>query len=186
MDVICEPLKIVMNLGGKQKWQSELDVACGRYAHRDLMLEPAARILLGECNKRFMGMAHTEMFKHTVSEFFTAFNNHIVASGLVEGWKKDELKFMMNNKQSLTIIHHSYTYKYNIHKGEVDFFDNGRKIHTYRSDWVKRNVGDEHSFCVYALRWMAKNGVNFGIIDAGHPFKGIHGIVKLEDFLPND
>lgn len=172
MNITLEP--VLINIGGVQKWQKDLDSACAIHRTKADMLAPAVEILMEEAGKRFMGMAYTEMFKHTVGEFMAVFNRHIMAAG-VDGWAKDELKFTASGKQSITFLHHRYTYKFNIFKREVDFYDNGNKIYTYRSEWVQRNIGDEHSFCIYALRWMAREGVVRGIIDGGYTFSGICG-----------
>ncbi|AUR97850.1 hypothetical protein NVP1244A_148 [Vibrio phage 1.244.A._10N.261.54.C3] len=182
--MMIEPIKVVVNIGGVQKWQNELDKICSAQATKADVFQPAVGILYEECQRRFMGMAHTEMFKHTVHEFFKVFNLHIKAAG-VHGWGGNELKFMVcGKKHSLTIIHHHYTYKFNIFKREVDFYDNGVKFYTYRSEWVQKNIGDEPSFCVYAMRWMAREGVSRCLIDEGYPFSGILGAYKpLDDFV---
>lgn len=110
--------------------------------------------------------------KYQLSLFMASVNEYIHSKN--KSWQKKYLKAKIRTskqKVGVTLFYHDYTYKYNMFKKEVIFYDDGWEIYTYSSKWVKERVGSEDSICMYALEWMQKNGKN--IIEDGYPLRKI-------------
>lgn len=110
--------------------------------------------------------------KYQLILFMASVNEYIHSKN--KSWPLKYLKAKVSKtkcKVVVTIFYHDYTYKYNVFKKEVIFYDDGWEIFTYSSKWVKGNIGSEDSICMYALEWINKNGKN--IIEQGYPLRKI-------------
>lgn len=156
METIAEPKKILLSFENKKSiWQIDLD---NLLENNDIekVRNNIEELIVSVIQNRFCGFLENY---YQINVFLNEINEYINSKNAI--WKKDELKLKKTFRRKnriYEIIYHDYTYKYNVFKKEVDFYDNGIKFLTYSSNWVKDNIGDEHSICIYALRWVEKNG----------------------------
>jgi hypothetical protein len=165
---VTEKSRLIINFEKQSNWQIELDeilVEKNIEKIRDQLTE----LTMNSIQERFCGFLEDSyqihIFLETLNKYINSKNNT---------WKKDELKLKKtykNRKAILELVRHDYTYELNIFKKEVNFFDNGNKILTYKSEWVKNNIADEHSICLYALNWVEKNCSEY--FEKGYPIRKI-------------
>lgn len=163
-----KPEIFTFELPEKQLWQAKLDpLVIGKEI--SAIKGQIENLVIEEIQARFSSLSFN---KYHLTLFLDSINAYIHSKN--KAWPKDYLKIKCRTKHGavkIILIYHDYTYRYNIFHKEVIFSDNGNDIFTYSSDWVKANIGDEHSICVYALAWMKKNGKN--IIEEGYEIRKI-------------
>lgn len=106
--------------------------------------------------------------RYFISQLLEKINEYLHSKD--KRWGKRDIKIKMNyqnDKAGFFLIYHDYKYKYNPFKYEVDLYDNGVKILTYKSEWVKANVRCEVTACNYALKWFEKQ--RGSLIEKGYP-----------------
>lgn len=147
-------IEIPITLSQKTGWQESLDALLVEQ-DIELIRSDIESLILSEIQSR---NSLIELDPYQIRLLLDSMNEYIHKKN--KAWAKNELKLKKSGRGKnfkMSLIYHDYTYQYNVFKKEVDFYDNGNKIFTYRSEWVKANIGDEHSICVYALNYIKKS-----------------------------
>jgi hypothetical protein len=143
--------KLILNFKESINWQVKLNELLEKN-DIELVREELEILIMDIIQERFCGFLKTN---YDIYAFLNKLNSYI--NSINGDWNKEELK-LKRTKLDFELVYHDYTYSFNMFKKEVDFYDSGTKIFTYKSEWVKANIGDEHSICIYALKWVKENG----------------------------
>ena len=88
-------------------------------------------------------------------------NVNIFIASKIQYWTYNHIKVKYNldlKEPVINLLHHFYEYRYDADSMEVDFYDNGRLIYTYCSNWVKKHHPSKDKIVEYALKKVASDG----------------------------